>query len=210
MKNENYIFLISSYDIDHLLPQVSKALEKRHEIISRERYPSMWLFIDRLNHSTHRKNRSRLRTKLFSIVCIAAGIFLLVPGLMEPQELLIPLLAGLTALIIGIFGLWHSRKNKKNPFDRSAKLLLAGKDTISEGTKITISFSNDGMTVSADDDNTVYVPFNDFECAVETADIFLFVYRENAMVLQKQDLITDNCKDFSDMISGKIKHFRQL
>ena len=46
MKNENYIFLISSYDIDHLLPQVSKALEKRHEIISRERYPSMWQFID--------------------------------------------------------------------------------------------------------------------------------------------------------------------
>ena len=43
-----YLFEISSYDISRLLPQVSKALEKRSEHLSRERYPGMWRQIDRL------------------------------------------------------------------------------------------------------------------------------------------------------------------
>lgn len=70
-----------------------------------------------------------------SIVCLAAGIFLLGPGLVKPQELFVPLLAGTAALIIDV-GLWCSRKNKKNPFDKSANLLLTGEDVIPEGQAI--------------------------------------------------------------------------
>mgnify|MGYP000103826290 CR=1 FL=1 len=116
MENENYIFQISPYDINCLLTQVSKALEKRTELISRERYPDMWQFTDRMNTAAQGKSRSSFRTKLLSIVCLVAGIFLLVPGLIKPQELFMPLLAGTAALMIGIVGLWCSRKNKKNPF----------------------------------------------------------------------------------------------
>lgn len=38
MVKYKYIFKLSSYDIDGLLPQVSAALEKRTELVSRERY----------------------------------------------------------------------------------------------------------------------------------------------------------------------------
>ena len=210
MENENYIFQISPYDINCLLTQVSKALEKRTELISRERYPDMWQFTDRMNTAAQGKSRSSFRTKLLSIVCLVAGIFLLVPGLIKPQELFMPLLAGTAALMIGIVGLWCSRKNKKNPFDKSAKLLLTGKDVIPEGQAITVIFSDDGMTIPADNNNTEFVPYNDFECAIETTDAFLFVYGDRVTVLQKKDLTTDNLKDFSDQISEKVTKYQSI
>lgn len=210
MENENYIFQISPYDINGLLAQVSKALEKRTELISRERYPDMWQFTDRMNTAAQGKRRSSFRTKLLSIVCLAAGIFLLVPGLVKPQELFMPLLAGTAALMIGIVGLWCSRKNKKNPFDKSAKLLLTGKDIIPEGQAITVIFSDDGMTIPADNNNTEFVPYNDFECAIETTDAFLFVYGDRVTVLQKKDLTTDNLKDFSNQISEKVTKYQSI
>ena len=210
MENENYIFQISSYDINCLLAQVSKALEKRTELISRERYPGMWHFTDRMNTAAQGKRRSSFRTKLLSIVCLVAGIFLLVPGLVEPQELFMPLLAGAAALMIGIVGLLCSRKNKKNPFDKSAKLLLTGKDVIPEGQAITVIFSDNGMTIPADNNNTEFVSYNDFECAIETTDAFLFVYGDRVTVLQKKDLTTDNLKDFSNQISEKVTKYQSI
>ncbi len=210
MENENYIFQISPYDINCLLTQVSKALEKRTELISRERYPDMWQFTDRMNTAAQGKSRSSFRTKLLSIVCLVAGIFLLVPGLIKPQELFMPLLAGTAALMIGIVGLWCSRKNKKNPFDKSAKLLLTGKDVIPEGQAITVIFSDNGMTIPADNNNTEFVSYNDFECAIETTDAFLFVYGDRVTVLQKKDLTTDNLKDFSNQISEKVTKYQSI
>ena len=113
-----YLFQISSYDISRLLPQVSKSLEKRSEHLSRECYPNMWRQIDRLPSRSQRASRSRLRTKLFSILCLAAGVILVVPGLMEPKELLVPLVVGAAAIVLGVTRLWLTRKNREKPFDR--------------------------------------------------------------------------------------------
>lgn len=53
----------------------------------------MWRYIDR-HPSSQRTGRSRLRTRLLSVLCLAAGVILVVPGLMEPKELLVPLVVG--------------------------------------------------------------------------------------------------------------------
>ena len=210
MEHESYIFQISPYDINCLLTQVSKALKKRTELIARKRYPDMWRFTDRMNTAAQGKRRSSFRTKLLSIVCLAAGTFLLVPGLSEPQERFVPLLAGTAAVMIGIAGLWCSRTSKKNPFDKAAKLLLTGKDVIPEGQAITVLFSDRGMTIPADNNHTEFVPYSDFECAIETTDAFLFVCGDRVAVLQKKDLITDNLKDFSNQISGKVTKYQSI
>ncbi len=42
MADTDYIFHISPYDTEKLLPQVSRALEKRTEMVSRERFPGLW------------------------------------------------------------------------------------------------------------------------------------------------------------------------
>ncbi len=207
MEHAKYIFQISPYDTEKLLPQVSKALEKRAELISREQYPGMWRLTDRANAMARGRTRSRLRTRIMSTLCLALGIFLFIPGLMKPQELLVPLLAGAAAIGAGIGGLWRSRKQKKNPFDRSAKILLAGKDSIAAQQAVMVSFSEDGMTIPTEDGDTEFVPYSSFTCAIEVADILLFVYDERVTVLQKNDLITGDSSGLCTLLSEKVTKF---
>ena len=201
---ENYNFQITPYDTESLLPQVSKALEKRTEFVSRERYPGLWENIDKLNAVSKGKRRSSLRSKIMSIICLVLGVFLFVPGLMKPQELLVPLLVGAFAIVIGIVYLYIGRKGKKNPFDKSARLLLMGKDTISAKQSIMVSFSESGMEIRADDREPQHIPYSDFESMIETEDLFLFVHDTRITVLQKKDLTSNDITDFCNFISRNV------
>ena len=201
---ENYNFQITPYDIESLLPQVSKALEKRTEFVSRERYPGLWENIDKLNAVSKGKRRSSLRSKIMSIICLVLGVFLFVPGLMKPQELLVPLLVGAFAIVIGIVYLYIGRKDKKNPFDKSVRLLLMGKDTISAKQSILVSFSESGMEIRADDKEPQHIPYSDFESMIETEDLFLFVHDTRITVLQKKDLTSNDITDFCNFISRNV------
>ncbi|WP_054740163.1 YcxB family protein [Cellulosilyticum ruminicola] len=46
---QKYTFYIIPIDIDELLEQISFALEKRMELISRERFSQIWTYTDKLN-----------------------------------------------------------------------------------------------------------------------------------------------------------------
>lgn len=210
MENTNYTFQITAYDIEKLLPQVSKALEKRTELVSREQYPGLWKHTDKLNTMVSESARGGLSTKIKSILLLALGVFLFVPGLVKPQELLVPLIGGAVAICMGISGLWRSRKHKSNPFDKSAKLLLEGKDNISAEQSVVVSFAETGMTIPAENASSEFVPYSNFECVIETADIFLFVYGERVTVLQKTHLTTGNVDYFSNFISEKISKYYLL
>lgn len=201
---ENYNFQITPYDTESLLQQVSKALEKRTEFVSRECYPGLWENIDKLNAVSKGKRRSSLRSKIMSIICLVLGVFLFIPGLMKPQELLVPLLVGAFAIVIGIVYLYIGRKGKKNPFDKSARLLLMGKDTISAKQSIMVSFSESGMEIRADDKEPQHIPYSDFESMIETEDLFLFVHDTRITVLQKKDLTSNDITDFRNFISRNV------
>ena len=210
MADTDYIFHISPYDTEKLLPQVSRALEKRTEMVSRERFPGLWKHTDRFRSMARGRKRSRLRTRGMSALCLAAGTFLAVPGLMEPRELFVPLLVGAAAMGAGIIGLWQSRARKKNPFDRAAKILLEGKDKSSAEQAASVSFSEEGMTVPAGGGKAEFVPYREFECAVETADSFLFVFGGRVLLLQKMDLKAECTGDFCSLISEKVKPYHSI
>lgn len=210
MADTDYIFHISPYDTEKLLPQVSRALEKRTEMVSRERFPGLWKHTDRFRSMARGRKRSRLRTRGMSALCLAAGIFLAVPGLMEPRELFVPLLVGAAAMGAGIIGLWQSRARKKNLFDRAAKILLEGKDKSSAEQAASVSFSEEGMTVPAGGGKAEFVPYREFECAVETADSFLFVFGGRVLLLQKMDLKAECTGDFCSLISEKVKPYHSI
>ncbi len=208
MENNRYIFKLSPYDRDGLLPQVSKALEKRTELVSRERYPGLWKQTDMLRASSG-QGQNRLRTKVLSILCILIGIFLFVPGLVKPQELLVPLLVGAVAIGAGIGGLWRSRKHKKNPFDKSARLLLAGKDA--EGSEpVEVEFSESGMTIPTENGETETVSYDKFECVIETEDSMLFVFEERVTLLQKRDLVGGTPEEFCAFCAEKVRSYQTV
>ncbi len=212
MSDTNYTFHVHSYDIDTLLPQVSKALEKRTELLSRKQYPGLWNSIDKVNAVPKRDHRRGPLWKLLYILCIAAGIFLFVPGLMKPKELMMPLIVGALAIICGVWRLWGSRKNKatkKNKrFDVAAKKLLDGKDNIEESEALTVTFSEDGMSISTVSSSSDPVPYSNFECVIETADAILLVYGDLVTLLQKKDLAEGNIALFCSFLSENVAIYR--
>ena len=196
-------FQLTPYDTQRLLPQVSKALEKRTELISRERYPALWKITDRISGGKPAQPRSRLRTKFMAVLCLVLGIFLFVPGVTDPQELLVPLIAGALAIIIGILYLWRSRKHRKNPFDRSAQKLLAGKETLSTQSPVTVTFSENGMTFPPSQGKQETVPYTGFSLVVETQELILMVFDTRVTVLQKRDLQGGNVDAFLTFLAER-------
>ncbi len=212
MKHDEYVFEICPMDIVSLLPQASRALEKRTELTSRRDHPDLWERADQLSAKRGAPGgitkQSRTRTRLLSLTCLALGIFLFVPGLTDPQGLTVPLLAGAVGIGAGIGGLWRSRKAGRNPFDRSAEILLAGKDAVAEG-RFRVTFSQDGMTIAdaqADSGNAgeEFVPYGDFECVVETEDAILVSYGERVTLLQKSDLTAGDIDGLRKLMSEQI------
>lgn len=208
MNTTDYTFRLSAYDIGHLLPQVSKALERRTELVSRRRLPALWNLTDKLS-SSKGEARRRLHTRLFGIFCLVAGIVLLVPGLMNPKELRLPLILGVLAVISGAADLWRSRKQKANPFDSSARMLLNGKDAYTEEDTMEISFFETAMMLPGEDDDSC-VLYEDFKYVFETADIFLLVFDTRAVVLQKKDLITGDTDAFRAFLTSRVSAYETL
>ena len=56
--------------------------------------------------------------------------------------------------------------------------MLVGIDKSSAEHAASLSFSEEGMTVPAGGGKAEFVPYREFECAVETADSFLFVFAD--------------------------------
>lgn len=144
-----------------------------------------------------------------SIVCLALGIFLFVPGIMEPKKLFVPLLVGVLAIGASIGGLWRSRKHKKNPFDKSAKLLLEKRGTLSTTQYIVVSFFEVDMLVSVDNKHTERVSYDSFEYIIEAPDIFLLFYDTRVTALQKSDL-SGAVDAFRDFICDKVPQYQTI
>ena len=205
-----YIFNIANIEDPDLIPQISKAFEKRNEILSRKKYPKLWRYVD--SHKSNKKltekelKGQRIRTRVLGTVNLALGIFLFVPGIMKPAELFFPLVVGAVAIASGIGALWRSRKNKKSPFDKSAKLLFEQRNTIPSEQKSNVIFSEDGMTITSEtksETNNEFVEYSEFENIISTKDIILLIYKEKCILLQKKELVSENANAFCEFISIK-------
>jgi len=126
-----FIFVLTKYNDVSFKPQVSKALEKRAELVSRKGHPKIWKFTDRMNSKRKaseevlKKRRSRY---IYGIILLLLGFFLLIPSLMEPKEMLIPLLVGTFTVGIGILNFRYGIKSKKvklTSFDNAATKLFS-------------------------------------------------------------------------------------
>lgn len=209
-KSMEYIFNIANIEDTDLIQQISKAFEKRTEFLSRKKYPKLWQYAD--SHKTKKTltekevKGQRIRTRLLGTVNLALGIFLFVPGLMKPDELFIPLIVGAIAIGAGIGAFWRSRKNKRNPFDKSAKLLFEQRNKIPSEQNAKVIFSENGMKIISEADNEKndeFVEYSDFENIISTKDIILLIYKEKCVLLQKKELVSENINAFCEFISIK-------
>ncbi len=186
---DHWTFTLTDYNVEALLPQAREALQARTDALSREKFSGLWRFTDRLNGLT--RGKTRRWGKAFSLVFLAAGLFLTIPGLMSPKELLVPLVVGLIALVRGVLGLLPGQQPEKQ-FEKSARKLLANKARITG--QIRVSFDQTGMLLPEE-----RVDYGQFETVVETADLMLAVFGKKVALLQKKDLT-----------EGEFTHLRTL
>lgn len=200
----SYTFQITSYNTDLLLDQVSKAMELRTELLSRERYPRLWRATDRLRSASRGETRSRMRSKFMGILCLILGVFLFIPGLTNPKELIGPLLIGAFGILYGVVKLRSGRKKQENPFERSARLFLDNKGDLTEAQELEVVFDEIGVRLTNDCGDPEIIPYESFECAVKGPDLFLFTFDSRVIILQNYDLLTENSETFWAFISQKV------
>lgn len=107
---DSFTFSLSPLDTEALLPQLSAALDKRMELYSRQQLPGLWRLNDKLSQVPRapqrvRDQRKRLR-QFLGLILWVLGLLLLAPGLIDPQELAVPLVAGACAFFLGQLTLW--------------------------------------------------------------------------------------------------------
>ncbi len=207
MENVLFRFELTAVDVAALLPQAAAALEKHTELKSRQKYPAMWARTDRARAAV--RPRSQWPRKLLSILCIAMGIFLLVPGLMQPKELAAPLFAGILGITSGIYGLTRRRmvqwlqKSQTEQYKKAAARLLAGKDAL-ESSRYTVSFSPEQFTIAdSTDGDRLDIPYSQLECAIAAQDMYMLFYDGKAVLLPKRDLAMGSMAEFYAFISEK-------
>ena len=202
-----YTFQITPYPVQELVHQVSQALEKRTELRSRQEYPGMWQKTDRLRQRKKAAGdvlrRRRLRYRLFGAVFLVLGLFLLIPGLTAPQELAIPLMTGILSVGLGLFYIWGSLGQGRRQFDRAAQKLLSSLDT---SVSIQVRFDGDGMRM----DKLEPVPYQLFDCVVETPDLFLLTWSGWVAVLQKKDLTQGTADAFRSFWAERARETETL
>ena len=199
MEGAPFIFKITPYDSEKLLSQVAGALKTRTELISREKYPRLWGKTDTLkNARSENTPKNSFIKKAMSIFCLAAGIFLIIPGITEPKTLFVPLAAGIFSSAVGAFVLMVNISKSHNPFKKGAAMLLSG---LENPKPVTLSFGESGMALPSESGEK-RVNYDSFERVIEGPDIFLVVYDGKIAVLQKNDLAAP-LSEFKEFISKK-------
>ena len=180
--------------------QVSYALAKRTELASRKKFPGLWKKTDALNEKKMPEDvlrRRKIRRVIYGIFLITAGIFLFVPGLMNPKELFVPLAAGTFSLINGIFAVLP-RKTPAEKYEKKAKRFISAINaSLKEGD--TVVFGEEAVT----ENGGLLMEYKDLEPVIENRRIWLVCDGKKLMILRKADLVLGSAEDFSAFIKEK-------
>lgn len=205
MADKNFIFSMKPYDVGVLSPQVAWMLNKRTELASRKRLPGLWKLTDKLNAAPRAPEaelkRRKERQRRWGGLLLVMGIFLFVPGVMKPQELTGPLVAGLFAILMGLLYLRRDDR-KKNSYVKKAKQLLEKMNASMEGQKLRLIFYDAELAITGVGDDKK-VSYADMECALETADLFGLIYDNQIIMVQKQELLLGNAEDLTKVLKEK-------
>lgn len=205
----NYIFEMQPHDAEPLLAQVSRALEKRTELMSRKQYASLWKVTDRLNERQKDSAGPGRVHKGLTIFNLILGSFLLLTALLakmqgRPMDGTI-LFVGVLAVGVGILRLRTEPMKSKTQkrFDRAAGMLLERLADLQPG-QIRIIFDENGMEMW-EGEATEQVPYGKFECIVEEEDLFLVTFDGRALVLPKADLTHGSTEDLRNLFLNQEK-----
>lgn len=216
MDEIGFIFQISDVEARALLPQISKALEKRLELRSRAVMPGVWKKTDQLNEKkmTPKEEKRFLRGRMIrAVLFIILGMMLALPGLAGKSENHFLTLVGAVVVVIGILNLRNSKVRanvKKNPekFDKAAAEFLRSHIESVAGQSVQVCFSDEEMITvmgELEELDQEAIEFAQVEYVIETRDIFLIIYGKRGSMLQKKDITLGTVDEFREFLNEKVK-----
>lgn len=112
--HRTFSFQFTLLDADRLHSQVSLALEKRTEHLSRDQFPKRWELIDKLNSVEKQTpavlEKRRRRRILWGLAEWLLGLCWLIPALMEPHLPWFSVAVGVVGYLSGVVTLWSAQR----------------------------------------------------------------------------------------------------
>lgn len=207
-----FVFTRAPLD-EALLPQIAHALKTRIDSLSRLKYPAMWEHADRAaakdtpEKKASREKAAAIRHRLWGIVFTALGIFLVVPGMMEPGKLTIPLIVGAIAVLMGVkrlFGKYVSAEEKMmRRYEASARQLLNQLNRAQTTGAPTLTFDEEAMTMTTPNGSEEGVPYTAMEYVIEEEDLILITFGTKVTVIRQTELVEGDIADFLPFLEDK-------
>ncbi len=203
-----FVFRVSNYDAPELESETAGLLRQWLEARSRQVMPGMWKVTDKLNaHAAKGPGIGKRRYRVYGVILIALGIFALVPGLMEPRIPSLIVTGGFAALM----GVWCLCLRERRPLQppascrrEAAALLKARRETDWDALRAEVRFDEAGWFVKTAEGES-RTAYEDLRSVFETERLWLLVDgTEQALLLQKKDLIAGEAGDFLPYLQGKI------
>lgn len=208
-----FIFRLSSYDAPALEEETAQLLAQRLEERSREAVPGIWAATDRLNAYAAKgpgREKRRTRYRIYGVILIALGVFVLVPGLAEPR---MPALigAGAVGIVAGILEFCLTRKKQATALPavcrREAARLLEQRRSMGGSlleNRAEVRFDGGGLSLCTGEESKT-VAYGEITGIFASERLWLLLYGdERALLLQKKDLVVGDAAEFGPYLRRNI------
>ena len=178
-----FIFKTESFNIFNFKSaeeQLVEPLKKITELNSRKKVAALWKIVDGLNRrkkhvSKEVINRRIKRYRIWGFLIVLMSLFLFIPSITSPKELLVPLIVSSITTVIGLFFVFSCSGSYDKRLKKSAHLLVKSLENVKN---YDIAFKDDGIDLNKAD----FIKYSDIKLLTKTQDFYVIFYRENVTV----------------------------
>ena len=178
-----FIFKTESFNIFNFKSaeeQLVEPLKKITELNSRKKVAALWKIADGLNRrkkhvSKEVINRRIKRYRIWGFLIVLMSLFLFIPSITSPKELLVPLILSSITMVIGLFFVFSCSGSYDKRLKKSAHLLVKSFENVKN---YDIAFKDDGIDLNKAD----FIKYSDIKLLTKTQDFYVIFYRENVTV----------------------------
>ncbi len=196
-----FVFKTESFNIFYFKSaeeQLIEPLRKITELNSRDKMPALWKITDSLNSrkkhvSKEVINRRIKRYRIWGILIVLMSLFLFIPSVTAPKELLVPLIVSSITMVIGLFFVFSCSGSYDKKLKKSAHMLIKLLENVK---KYEIVFKYEGIDLNKAD----FVNYNDIKLLTKTQDFYVIFYKESVTVFAGNTIINSSNKLFEEFL----------
>lgn len=196
-----FVFKTESFNIFYFKSaeeQLIEPLRKITELNSRDKMPALWKITDSLNSrkkhvSKEVINRRIKRYRIWGILIVLMSLFLFIPSVTAPKELLVPLIVSSITMVIGLFFVFSCSGSYDKKLKKSAHILIKSLENVK---KYEIVFKSEGIDLNKAD----FVNYNDIKLLTKTQDFYVIFYKDSVTVFAGNTIINSSNELFEEFL----------